>query len=68
MQRKRLKSDLKVAIQINENLRSHFVSQSITIQSEGSKEVLQLSIDNFVYAENADNYVLVYFLNDNKIE
>lgn len=58
----RLKSHLREATALNKKLQSQHLSEEVTLTSENRNEALKLSSETFLYAESADNYCLIHFL------
>ena len=68
IQQKRMKSNLKAAQQINDKLKYESGLEEITIHSGNNKSILRLNAHSFLYAENADNYVWMYYEKDSKLQ
>ncbi len=66
-QQRRVKQNLKIAMEINKQV---ILSRSdkIVLRSENNHDVLKIEPHQFLFAENADNYVWINFKNLDKIE
>ncbi|MEM1408542.1 MAG: LytTR family DNA-binding domain-containing protein [Bacteroidota bacterium] len=64
---KRLSKNLKVAESINNSIAETKNNSRLIIRGEGENDVLRITTDALLFAESADNYVTIYFLNHSSV-
>jgi hypothetical protein len=61
-QTRRLRSNLRLAEQINSRLKKEKTTKEKIIKTEKGKEAIKLSEETFLFAQSTDNYCTVHFL------